>query len=219
MPQNAAKSPSPPPQTSITESEAPPTVCANLSLQDHGDVQTLSPPCQSTAHAVLPQFSLRLNPMPCRHNNGHTSTLSKSCTCGVSTGFSSVLSTTTGMSPQCNSARPRTLTLNIQSAKRHANVTQLVSIFSSRIAHDPIPTLTCIFAPTNDRDDMVSALSENCNCGTSTVFCTVKPKHLSLRVSQPVKELHLANLRSFCTVCIVHPCLCESNRTTTLSKN
>ena len=48
---------------------------------------------------------------------------------------------------------PRTLTLNIQSAKRHANVTQLVSIFSPRIAHDPILTL-----------------SKNCTCGISTGF-------------------------------------------------
>ena len=82
MPQNAAKKPSPPPQNSITESEAPPTVCVNLSLQDHGDVQTLSMNCtnRDIGHLVencncgAPQFSARLDLMPCRHNNGHVTT-------------------------------------------------------------------------------------------------------------------------------------------------
>ena len=42
MPQNAAKRSSPPPQTSITEAEAPPTVCANLSCKITGT----SKPCR-----------------------------------------------------------------------------------------------------------------------------------------------------------------------------
>ena len=57
---------------------------------------------------------------------------------------------------------PRAQTLNIEGAKRHANVTHL--------AHDPILTLTCIFAPTNEQEVMVSALSKNCTCGISTGF-------------------------------------------------
>ena len=109
-------------------------------------------------------------------------TLSENCTCGISTGFRS-------------SARQPTLTLNIQSAKRHANVTQLVSIFSPRITHDPLPTL-----------------SENCNCGTSTVFCTVKPKHLSLYNNGCNQSKNCTWRNSgLCTVCTVPPGLSESN--------
>ena len=116
---------------------------------------------------------------------------------------------------------PRTLTLNMQSAKRHANVTQLVSMFSPRIANNPILTLTCIFAPTNDRDDMVScprtatvelpqfsALSNpsTCRCTTTGV---------------PTKQRTAPGESSvFCTVCTVHPCLCEATEiSTTLSMN
>ena len=44
---------------------------------------------------------------------------------------------------------------------------------------------------------MSATLSENCNCGTSTVFCTVNPKHLSLHNNwchQPVQDKHLWDL-------------------------
>ena len=81
MPQNAAKRPSPPPQNSITESEAPPTVCVNLSLQDHGDVQTLSMNCI----------------------NRDIGRLVKNCNCGapqfLHVWTSCLVATTTGMSP------------------------------------------------------------------------------------------------------------------------
>ena len=59
MPQNAAKRPSPPPQNSITESEAPPTVCATLSLQDDGDVQTLSMNCSGNIDHPVRVLHLR----------------------------------------------------------------------------------------------------------------------------------------------------------------
>ena len=101
----------------------------------------------------------------------------------TTTGMSTSPRTAPVKSPRASAVlhdSPRTLTLNVESAKRHANVTHL--------AHDPILTLTSIFAPTNDRDDMVSALSENCNCGTSTVFCTVvtqAPVVVQQRASQP----------------------------------
>ena len=105
---------------------------------------------------------------------------------------------------------PRTLTLNVESAKRHANVTHLA----------------CNFAPANDRDDMVGALSESCNCGTSTVFCTVvtqAPVVVQQRASQPCPRtapvgsrrssaqfaLHTGNVVVLTTL---QMCLCQQHR-------
>ena len=119
-------------------------------------------PCPRTAPVESPRASA------VEHNNGHVTTSPR---------------TVTVESPRASAVlheSPQTLTLNVESAKHHANVTHL--------AHDPILTLTCISAPPNDRDDKVSALSENCNCGTSTVFCTVvtqAPVVVQQRASRP----------------------------------
>ena len=165
------------------------------------------PPKPSSSHTCELAEKLPAEPGTVMHTIG-MSTLSKNCTCGISTGCSSSARqpkntdsqhrerqtprernpTVTEFSPiiahdpiltltcifastndQDNMVSalsknwhgsPRTLTLNIESAKRHANVTQ-PSQNSPIIAHGPILTLTCIFASTNDQDDMVSALSKN----------------------------------------------------------
>ena len=110
---------------------------------------------------------------------------------------------------------PRTLTLNIESAKRHANVTQLVSIFSPKIAHDPILTLTCIFATTNDQDDLVqSSTTAMWELGCLLHTCTRKLDRHNRDNDHLVSVLQLENFYGFLNRTMEN-CLCNTTEMST----
>ena len=113
---------------------------------------------------------------------------------------------------------PRTQTLNIEGAKRHANVTHL--------AHDPILTLTCIFAPTNDRDDtrdidhFVNVLQlQNLYGLLNRLDHGDLPLRHDRDVNHIVRELQLRNFHSFLHCRNPSTCRCTTTGNSTMSKN
>ena len=78
-------------------------------------------------------------------------------------------------SPHCNDLNPRgprPLGSSAPLSRLHAVTRETATVVSRQVernplsrllAHDPMLTLTCIFAPANDRDDMVSATSRGGN--------------------------------------------------------
>ena len=93
---------------------------------------------------------------------------------------------------------PRTLTLNIESAKRHTDITQLISIISPNSARSNTD-LDLHLCHNNDQDDMVSACPGTVIAEIPKFTVMSKPKHLLLynnRHHNHVQEQHLCGLAS-----------------------